>query len=389
MRSLTTQDVKDKRVLVRIDVDVELAGDRKTIASDFKLRSQAPLIEWLCRSGAKVILAGHFGRPDGKKDAKFSLAPMAKIFSELLGKRVKLLGDCVGDEIEDEVLRMKVGEVVLLENVRFHKGEMANDVVFAKKLARLAHLYANNAFANCHREHASMVAITTLLPSYTGMLLEKEISALSRVLKNPKKPLVLVIGGAKIETKLPVIKSFLKSASAVLVGGAIANTFFAAKGHNVEASKIERDFISVARRMLSNKKIILPVDAVTSPNPHGKKGIAFRDIRRVGSGEMILDIGPRTIERFSGYIQKAGTVVWNGPMGLFEIAAFAHGTDAIARSIASSRAYRVVGGGETGVVLKNLGLEGKVDHLSTGGGAMLELLGGKKLPGLAALGYYK
>lgn len=389
MRSLTTQDVKGKRILVRIDVDVELAGDRKTIASDFKLRSQISTIEWLRRNGAKAILVGHFGRPDGKKDANLSLAPMAKIFSELLRKRVKLLGDCVGDEVEDEVLHMKNEDVVLLENVRFHKGETENDMVFARRLARLADIYVNNAFANCHRKHASMVAIAGLLPSYAGILLEKEVLALSLVLKNPKRPLVLVIGGAKIETKLPIIKNFLKNASAILVGGAVANTFFAGKGYRTEASRVERDFIPVARRLLKNRKIVLPIDVVTSPNPHGKKGIAFRDAKKIQSGEMILDIGQKSLERFSAHIHKAGTVVWNGPMGLFEIAAFAHGTDALARIIASSKAYKVVGGGETGIVLKNLGIEDKINHISTGGGAMLEFLGGKRLSGLEALGYYK
>lgn len=388
MQSITTQNVKAKRILVRVDVDVELSPGTKTIANDFKLRAQLPTLNWLREHGARILLMGHFGRPDGKRDMAFSLRPAVKAFSELLGISVRLLCDSVGDEIEDEALHLKNGEMVMLENMRFHKGETENDARFARSLARLADIYVNDAFANSHRPHASMVAIAKFLPSFTGLSLEKEVSALSGVMQSPKKPLVLVIGGAKIETKLPVIQNFLEDASAVLVGGAVANTFFAAKGYRTEASKIEKRFIPAARKMLKNKKIILPMDVITSPNPHGKRRIAFRSVRDVGSGEMILDIGPKTIERFSTIIRKAGTVVWNGPVGLFEIPAFAHGTQAIARTIARSPAYKVVGGGETGIVLKNLALEKSVDHISTGGGAMLEFLAGKKLPGLAAIGYY-
>lgn len=358
-----------------MDVDVELAEDGKTPANDFKFRAQLPTIEWLAEHGAKTVLAGHFGRPEGKCDMRYSLAPMAKTFSVLLGARVRFLDDCVGDETEDEVLNLKNREIILLENLRFHKEETDNDPVFAKKLARLADLYVNNAFASSHRAHASIVGVPRLLPSYSGLLLEKEVQELSAVLQNPKKPLVLLIGGAKIETKLPVVKKFVRCASAVLVGGATANTFLAAKGYNTEASKIEKEFVPAAKRMLRYKNILLPTDAVTSPNPHGRKAVAFRDIAKLQSGEMVLDIGPRTTERFAAAIRKAGTIVWNGPVGLFEIPAFAHGTEAMARAIAKSRAYKVVGGGETGIMLKNLGLESAMDHISTGGGAMLEFLG--------------
>ena len=386
-RTIDFQNIAGKRVLVRVDIDVELARGKNEIANDFKLRAQVPLIEQLKKQGAVMILAGHFGRPEGRRDMRYSLAPMAKTFADV-GYPVKLLEDCVGGDVEEDVLHAKPGEVFLLENLRFHKEETENDIGFAQKLARLADIYINNAFANSHRAHASMVAITSLLPSFAGPLLEKEIAMLSFVLKNPKRPVVLVIGGAKIETKLPVIKNFLKSASKILVGGAVANTILAAKGYRVEASKVEKDFIGQAKRLLRHVKILPPKDAVTSPNPHGKSRISFRDVRHVGSGEMILDIGSKTVELFSKHIKNAGTVAWNGPMGLFEIPAFASGTQAIARAVAASRGYKVVGGGETGIVLKNLGLEGRVDHLSTGGGAMLEFLAGKKLPALAALGYY-
>ncbi|MDP3963621.1 MAG: phosphoglycerate kinase [bacterium] len=389
MLSLIKQPVTGKRVLVRADFNVSFESDGKTIADDFRIRAALPTIQWLCDQGAKVVLMSHLGRPIGGKEEQKTLEPIAKYLAKCLKKPVLCASDCVGSDVEDDVLAMQNGDVIMLENLRFHKGETENDPIFAKKLARLGEAYVNDAFGVSHRAHASVSAITKFLPAYTGFLLEKELETLSGVLTKPKKPLVLVIGGAKIETKLPIIKNLLPQASKVLVGGAVANTFFAAKGLGVGASKIETEFIPHAKRILKSSRIVLPSDVLATPNPLGRARIKFRSVRTVRDGEMILDIGPKTTEQFAQIITKAATVVWNGPMGLFEIPAFAHGTIDLARAIGAADGFSIVGGGETVTLLRKLKLESKITYISTGGGAMLEFLGGKKLPGLEALGYYR
>lgn len=384
MKSIKNVNVTGKRILLRVDFNISFAEDGKTIADDFRIKAVLPTLEWLMQQGAKTIIMSHLGRPGGKEE-QLSLKPIAKYLSKFIKRDVPLLEGAVGDEIEEDVLGIGNGCFAMLENLRFNEGEKKNDPAFAKKLARLGEIYVNDAFGVCHRAHASIDAITKFLPSFAGPLLEEETSVLSGVVKKPNPPFVLVIGGAKIETKLPVIKNLLKNASKVLVGGAIANTFHAARGLKTAASKIEKEFIPAALSILRSGKIILPSDVVASPNPHGRKKIVFRDVAKVQSGEMILDIGPKTIDRFSDIIKKAGTVVWNGPMGLFEIDAFAHGTESVAKAVAKCRAYKVVGGGDTVIIIKKLSLDDAFNHVSTGGGAMLEFLGGKKLPGLVAL----
>jgi phosphoglycerate kinase len=374
VRTLDDLDVAGKRVLVRVDFNVPLGQDG-TIADDARIQAALPTLRELRDKGARLILAAHLGRPK-RRDEKFSLRPVAERLSEMLGEPVELAQDL--DSVPD-------GDVVMLENVRFFEGETKNDPELAKRYAALADAYVNDAFGAAHRAHASTEGVAHLLPSAAGRLLEREVSTLRGILDDPRRPLVAVVGGAKVTDKIGVLKTFLERADTVLIGGAMCFPFFAAEGHSVGSSLCEEEGIEPAREVLGDEKLQLPTDLVA-----GRAFEADTDVRKlddidVPDGWMGLDIGAGTAERYSAAIAGAGTVFWNGPMGAFELEPFAAGTKAVAQAVAASDATTVVGGGDSASALKQFGLADRVDHLSTGGGASLELVEGKALPGVEAL----
>jgi phosphoglycerate kinase len=374
VRTLDDLDVAGKRVLVRVDFNVPLGQDG-SIADDARIQAALPTLRELRDKGARLVLTAHLGRPKGR-DEKFSLRPVAERLSELLGEPVELAEDF--EHVPD-------ADVVMLENVRFFEGETKNDPELAKRYAALADAYVNDAFGAAHRAHASTEGVAHLLPSAAGRLLEREVSTLRGILEDPRRPLVAVVGGAKVTDKIGVLKAFLERADAVLVGGAMCFPFFAAQGHSVGSSLCEQEGIEPAREVADDEKLELPTDLVA-----GRAFEADTDVRKlddidVPDGWMGLDIGAGTAERYSAAIAGAGTVFWNGPMGAFELAPFAAGTKAVAEAVAASHATTVVGGGDSASALKQFGLADRVDHLSTGGGASLELVEGKALPGVEAL----
>ena len=390
-------DVRGKRVLVRADFNVPITDGLVGDEEDWRIRKTLPTIEWLKKRGAKVIIASHLGRPEGKKVASLSLAPVAKRLSQLLRMPVLLTSEPIGAKAAAAVESMNDGDVVLLENLRFKPGEEKDDPKFAKALAEMADIYVNDAFAVCHRKAASVSAITKLLPSYAGMLLEKEIRVLSAVLKQPIRPMLVMMGGAKVSSKIGVIKRLLEVADRVMIGGALANPFFKALGFGIGASLTSPEDEEAAQKLLKSAlagKLILPHDLVIgdSKKPATSKAevvdISVIPRELCGPKQAIYDVGPKTISAYSSYLRSANMIVWNGPLGLFEIPKFSHGTLALGRLIASrskGRTFGVVGGGESVMALSRTGLMECVDHVSTGGGAMLEFLEGKSLPGIEAL----
>ncbi|HEX6025764.1 MAG TPA: phosphoglycerate kinase [Solirubrobacter sp.] len=374
MRTLDDLDVDGKRVLVRVDFNVPLDEDRN-ITDDARIQAALPTLRELRSKGAaKLILLAHLGRPKGR-DEKFSLRPVAERLSELLEVDVAL-GDL--DDVPD-------ADVVMIENVRFFEGETKNSPELAERYAALADVYVNDAFGAAHRAHASTEAVAHLLPSAAGRLLEREVKTLKGILEDPKRPLVAVVGGAKVTDKIGVLEAFLDRADSVLIGGAMCFPFFKAQGHSVGASLCEEEGIEPARKVMSNDKLELPTDLVA-----GREFKADTEVKQlsgvdVPDGWMGLDIGPGTAERYAATIKSAGTVFWNGPMGAFELEPFAAGTKAVAEAMAATDATTVVGGGDSAAALAQFGLADRVDHLSTGGGASLELIEGKELPGVKAL----
>ena len=372
-RTIAALDAKGKRVLVRVDfnVPIEARPDMPAaVADDTRIRAALPTIDALRRKGAMVALCSHFGRPKGP-DRKLSLALVAKKAAELLDFRVPMAPDCIGPETKEQVRELKPGDVLMLENVRFHPEEEQNDPAFANALAEGFDAYVNDAFGAAHRAHASTEAVAHVLPAYAGLLLDREVRALGSLLSSPARPFMAIVGGAKVSSKIDVLKSLVAKADVIGIGGGMANTFLAATGTDVKASLCEPDRETDARAILARAKargaeVLLPVDMRWS-------------------GDRILDIGPETEREFAAHIATAGTVFWNGPMGLFEQPEFAHGTEAIARAMAQSPAVTVVGGGESVQAVEQLGLAGKMTHVSTGGGAALELIEGKKLPGVEAI----
>ena len=374
MRTLEDLDVEGKRVLVRVDFNVPLDEDRN-ITDDARIRASLPTLEELRERGARLLLAAHLGRPKDR-EPEFSLRPAAERLSELLGTEVKLAESL--DDVPD-------GDVVMLENVRYEKGETKNDEELARRYAALADAYVNDAFGAAHRAHASTEAVAHLLPSAAGRLLEREVSILNGILEDPKRPLVAVVGGAKVTDKIGVLEAFLQRADEILVGGAMCFPFFKAQGHSVGDSLCEEEGIEPARRVMDSDKLRLPVDLVAGEAFSADTPVRAIDGVDVPEGWMGLDIGPSTADRYADSIAKAGTVFWNGPMGAFELEPFAAGTKAVAEAIAASGATTVVGGGDSAAALAQFGLDDDVDHLSTGGGASLELVEGKALPGVEAL----
>jgi 3-phosphoglycerate kinase len=386
-RTIDDLDISSKRVLVRVDFNVPLKDG--AVADDLRIRRSLPTIKEILDSGGSVILMSHLGRPKGKVKPELSLAPVAKRLSELLGRDVRLLGDCVGNEVEAAVEAMKPGDVVLLENLRFHPEEKAGDKEFAGKLASLADVYVGDAFGTCHRAHASVAVVPRFLPSGAGYLLEKEIKFLGEALADPKRPYVAVLGGVKVADKIPVVTNLLDKVDMLIIGGAIAHTFLAASGVKTGASHVEEDMLATAKEILTaaeskGKEILLPNDHVVAEKI--EPGIPTRVVSGgIPDGLMGLDIGPETAARFAEKLASAGTVVWNGPMGVFEIEEFASGTRAVAEALAASGAVSVIGGGDNAAAIEAFGLADKITHVSTGGGASLEFIEGKELPGIAAL----
>jgi phosphoglycerate kinase len=390
-KTIRDVDFRNKRVLVRVDFNVPLkdgADGRRKVTDDTRIRASLPTIKYLRDGGAAVILCSHLGRPKGGPDPKYSLAPAAARLSELLGAPVPLVPDCVGTVAENRVAEMKPGQVVLLENVRFHPEEEKNDPAFAKQMSVLADLYVNDAFGSAHRAHASTEGVAKHLPAVAGFLMEKEIEYLGQAVNNPKHPYVAILGGAKISDKIGVIESLLAKADRVLIGGGMANTFFKTQGIAVGDSLVEDAGLDTAKSLLekAGDKIMLPVDAVLGDKFEAGAQLKTINVKHgVPAGWRILDIGPQTVVAFSQALKGAALVVWNGPMGVFEFPAFAAGTNAVARLVAESGATTVIGGGESVAAVEQAGLAGKMSHISTGGGASLEMLEGKLLPGLAAL----
>jgi phosphoglycerate kinase len=376
VRTLEDLDVDGKRVLVRVDFNVPL-DEARNITDDARIQAALPTLKELREKGARLLLASHLGRPKGR-DEKFSLKPAADRLSDLLGTEV-ILADSL-DDVPD-------GDVVMLENVRFDPGETKNDPELAKRYAALADVYVNDAFGSAHRAHASTEAVAHLLPSAAGRLLEREVSTLRGILEDPKRPLVAVVGGAKVTDKIGVLDAFLDTADEILIGGAMCFPFFKAQGHEVGSSLCEDEGVEPAARVLraGSEKVQLPVDLVAGREFSADTPVQAIDGVDVPEGWMGLDIGPSTAERYADAIKDAGTVFWNGPMGAFELEPFAAGTRAVAEAVAISEGTTVVGGGDSAAALKQFGLVDMVDHVSTGGGASLELVEGKPLPGVEAL----
>ncbi|HUX89046.1 MAG TPA: phosphoglycerate kinase, partial [Chloroflexota bacterium] len=354
---------------------------------DRRIREALPTIQYLIQHGARVILASHLGRPGGKPNPAFSLRPVAERLQSLLGQPVEFVPEAVGPVAEAAAQQLAPGQVALLENLRFYPGEEKNDPGFAEQLAKLADLYVNDAFGTAHRAHASTEGITKFLPSVSGLLMEKELRALGNALESPKRPLVAIVGGAKISSKIDVLNHLLPRVDRLLVGGGMANTFLKAQGVEVGKSLIEADRIPVSKQIIrqAGAKLVLPIDVVVAERPEATALPEVVSASQVPSDRMILDIGPRTVDLFAQVFQTAGTVIWNGPLGVAEIPPFAEGTLGVARALAQSNAVSIVGGGDLVGALEQLGLAEQMSHVSTGGGASLEFLEGKILPGVAAL----
>lgn len=388
-RTIEDIDIKGKKVFIRADFNVPL-DDNLKITDDRRIRSTLPTINYAIDEGAKVILSSHLGRPKGKVDPRFSLAPVAKRLQRLLNKEVSFAPDCIGGQIEELVSRMKAGDVLLLENLRFHPGEEKNDQEFARALANLGDVYVNDAFGAAHRAHASIVGVTKFLPAVAGFLLRKEIEYLKGAIDNPVKPFVAILGGAKVSGKIGVLERLAGKVDKVIVGGGIAFTFIKAMGYEIGNSLVEDGMIETAqkiRRKLKEKgiKFYLPVDCVIAQNNEPGAVIKIVTTLEIPKGWKALDIGPASVKLFSEAIQDAKTVLWNGPMGVFEIDAFSRGTFDIAHAVADAYALTVVGGGDTDLAVHRAGVSDSISFISTAGGASLQLLEGKELPGIAAL----
>ncbi len=378
-------EVEGKRVLVRVDFNVPLA--RGKAADDTRIRAALPTINYLLQHRAKVILMSHLGRPKGKVVDELRLDPVAERLSELLGRPVRKLDDCVGPKVEAAVAEMQPGDVILLENTRFHPQEKANDPAFARQLASLADVFVNDAFGAAHRAHASVVGVAEHLPAVAGFLMEKEIAFLGQALTAPEHPFVAILGGAKISSKIGVIDSLLDKVDSLLIGGGMANTFLKAQGHEIGQSLVEDDSLDVARETLARagERLVLPVDVVVADRFDAEADSKVVPVDQSPEDWLILDIGPETVKLFERELASAKTVVWNGPLGVFEFPRFAEGTFAIARFLADLEATTIIGGGDVVAAVRQAGMAGRIAHVSTGGGASLEFLEGKPLPGIAAL----
>jgi phosphoglycerate kinase len=378
-------DLDGKRVLMRVDFNVPMAEG--VVTDDKRIRAALPTIKYVLDHGASLILMSHLGRPKGGPDPEFSLKAAADALSVLLDRPVKMAPDSVGPEVVAMALALQPGEVLMLENVRFHKEEEKNVPEFARQLAALGEVYVNDAFGSAHRAHASTEGVAKYLPAVSGFLMEQELEYLGRATDNPAHPYVAILGGAKISDKIAVIENLLAKCDTLIIGGGMANTFLAAKGYDMADSLVEAEAVATAKDLLAKggDKILLPVDAVVADKFDAEANMQVVDVDKVPTGWRVLDIGPKSIAAFSDVLKNAKLVVWNGPVGVFEFPRFAEGTFAIARVLADGSAVTVIGGGDSASAVKKAGVAKKMTHVSTGGGASLEFLEGKELPGVAAL----
>jgi len=382
--SIRDLDLAGKRVFIRVDFNVPLANGGQEITSDKRIRASLPTIRYALEKGAGVVLASHLGRPRGKPNPEMSLKPIAVRLGELLGRTVRMAPDCVGPEVE--AMLPAPGEVLLLENLRFHPEEEKNDPEFSKQLAKLCDIYVNDAFGSAHRAHASTVGMVPFVTqAAAGLLMDKEIEYLTKAVKNPARPCVAILGGAKVSDKIEVIQNLMKVVDKLMIGGAMAYTFLRARGEGTGKSLVEEDKIDLARELMAEagSKLMLPLDHVVAAEL--KVGVDTKVVDQVPAALMGLDIGPKTIAAYEQVVSGAKTVIWNGPMGVFETPPFDRGTVALAKAVAASGAVSVVGGGDSEKAIKSAGVSDKISHISTGGGASLEFLAGIELPGVAAL----
>ena len=383
-------DVRSKRVLVRVDYNVPLDANGN-VSDDKRITASLPTINYLLEQGARIILCSHLGRPNGEVKKEFSLAPVAKRLKELLpGVNIYFASDCIGEEAERKAAALKDGEILLLENLRFHKEEEKNDPEFAKKLASLAEIYVNDAFGTVHRAHASTAGVAAYLPAVAGFLIGKELSMMGGALENPERPFVAILGGAKVADKIGVITNLLNKCDTLLIGGGMAYTFFKAMGYEIGDSLLDAESIDLAKQLMETAKekgvkLLLPVDTVVAKAFAADAEHMTVSANAIPAGWQGLDIGEKTRELFAAEIKNAKTVIWNGPMGVFEFPEFAKGTEAVAKARAECGGTTIIGGGDSASAVKKLGYADKMTHISTGGGASLEFLEGKVLPGVAAL----
>lgn len=388
-KSIKSAEFKGKQVLLRVDFNVPMSAGE--ITDDTRIRAALPTIDFLRRQGARLVLVSHLGRPKGAVKEELRLDPVARQLEKLLGVPVAKIDSAIGKEAQAAAEALKDGDVLLLENIRFYPGEEKNDPEFAAELAKVADVFVNDAFGTAHRAHASTVGVAAYLPAYGGLLMEREIKMLGKVLTAARRPFVAIIGGAKVSDKIGVIRNLLAKVDTLLIGGGMANTFLAAKGYDLGESKVEEDKLDLARELMAEAeergvKLLLPADVVAADAFAADAGQQIIKAELgLPKGWMALDIGPLARQQFAEAIGAAATVVWNGPMGVFEFDAFALGTDAIAAALAASKAFSVVGGGDSAAALEKLGKADAIDHISTGGGASLEFLEGKSLPGIAIL----
>lgn len=388
MNKMTVRDVnlRGKRVLMRVDFNVPMAKD--VVTDDKRIKAALPTIQCVLDQGASLILMSHLGRPKGSGfEPEFSLKAAAETLAKLLGKPVQMAPDCVGPKVEAMAKALKPGDVLMLENTRFHKGEEKNDLELAKQMASLGDIYVNDAFGSAHRAHSSTEGVARFLPAVSGFLMERELEYLGRATDNPAHPYVAILGGAKISDKIGVIENLLTRCDKLIIGGGMANTFLAAKGYNMQDSLVETGSVETAKAIMAKAgdRLLLPVDAVVADKFDAEAASQVVDVDKVPAGWRVMDIGPKSIALFGDVLKSTRLVVWNGPMGVFEFPKFAEGTFAIARLLATTGATTVIGGGDSASAVKKAGVAGKVTHVSTGGGASLELLEGRVLPGVAAL----
>ncbi len=384
-KTIRDVDFKGKRVLVRVDFNVPIKDG--VVTDDTRIKAALPTMQYLLDHGASLVLCSHLGRPKEGPDPQFSMKPVAEHLAKIMGKPVAFAEDCIGPVAEKAAKALKPGDILVLENTRFHKGETKNDPEMAKQLAALADIYVNDAFGSAHRAHASTEGVARYLPAVAGFLMEKEIQYLGQAIANPKKPFVAILGGAKISDKIGVIRNLLTKADQVLIGGGMANTFFKAQGYPVGDSLVEDEALETAKQLLAEggTKLRLPVDVVIADKFEDGAAKKVISMGPVPDGWRIMDIGPETVATFSKVILPAGTVVWNGPMGVFEFPNFAEGTFGIAKAVAECKGVTIVGGGDSVSAVKKSGVADKITHISTGGGASLEMLEGLVLPGVAVL----